>query len=633
MIVSIETPVFKGGWLIPCIESVLAQTSVDWRFTLAWDGGDELSKNILQKVEKLNHPKIKVYYNENRGIAGTRRFLTDRSKGEYILALDDDDLLAPDAVEAFLEAAESMPWAGIIRAGRRFIDERGKPVDMEDWFPFKARQYFRGMTTDLYNHSQPALIKRTAYEQTSGWEGFEEYLYAGADCDIFTRIEEVAPIELLDRRLYNYRIHEKRASNELGDAAADDMWRRLADRAIQRRGLPLKRENETQPFVYSETTGKIGKKEELDIVIPFWEADEKELPYKFNRPSNTLAEKKLVMNRGVVFRQSLESSIQSFDRIEIACSSSGPVNGALKAAFFSVANSFSPACVIEKKIEGPRLLSSFLSMDLEKRETESREYCRMEVTFTPRGKNRHSLWLHLMRPGRGRNRSDYLRMRLFRKAPAYSRSGLDRCLLSLRKTGLSDDSIHIIEKRQSSAANRNEGVKCSSKPYLCFLDDDVEIVDEHIFETLFDKLLEFKADLAGPKILNGKGDIYCADPYFDEKRRPRPGGLGERDSGQYNYSGVVPWLPSTFLLSKREVFRAAGGFDEEYKGSQMEDVDFCLKARSRGFICCYAGDASVKHFNCERNNNFAANYGYFRKRWARRERLFKNRERRLPRRT
>ena len=39
MIVSIETPVFKGGWLQRCIDSVLYQSSPQWRLPLPWDGG------------------------------------------------------------------------------------------------------------------------------------------------------------------------------------------------------------------------------------------------------------------------------------------------------------------------------------------------------------------------------------------------------------------------------------------------------------------------------------------------------------------------------------------------------------------------------------------------------------------
>lgn len=123
MIVSIETPVFKGKWLTKCIDSVLTQSSQNWTFSLCWDGGDEQSRKILEELDERNHPNIKVYFEENRGIANARHFISERSKGDYILPLDDDDVLTADAVEKLLTFVEAKPWSGIVRGRRKFIDE------------------------------------------------------------------------------------------------------------------------------------------------------------------------------------------------------------------------------------------------------------------------------------------------------------------------------------------------------------------------------------------------------------------------------------------------------------------------------------------------------------------------------
>ena len=248
--VSVEIPVYKAGWVMPCVESVLYQSSTCWSLSIRWDGGDDLSRRILETLERINHPKIHVYFGENRGIAYNRRFLTEHSHGEFIIPLDDDDMLSLDAVEKFLAAARQRPWSGLIRARRDFIDEVGRPVESDPWFPFEPRHYQHGMVQDVFNHSQPTLISRAAYVKTSGWEGFEEFRFAGEDCDLYIKIEEVAPIELLDEVLYFYRISDRRTSLVLTDHAAFEMWRRLADAGIRRLGLPLRRTNEQPPFTY-----------------------------------------------------------------------------------------------------------------------------------------------------------------------------------------------------------------------------------------------------------------------------------------------------------------------------------------------------------------------------------------------
>lgn len=278
MIVSVEVPAFKGGWLRPCVDSVLGQSSPHWRLSLVWDGGDEESRSILEELERREDPRISVYFSENRGIARARQFLSEHSEGDFILPLDDDDALPFHAIERFLEVAASKPWASIIRAKRKFIDLKGKVVDKEQWFPFELRHYQHGMVTDLFNHSQPYLIRRSAFDRTEGWEGFEDFMFAGEDCDVYLKLEETGSIELLDETLYYYRINPDRASDVLTPEAAFEMWRRLADKTIERIGLPLVRTNESVPFEYERQPTPEPTLEMVDFVVSRARAGKERIP-------------------------------------------------------------------------------------------------------------------------------------------------------------------------------------------------------------------------------------------------------------------------------------------------------------------------------------------------------------------
>jgi len=653
MIVSIEIPVIKGQWLKPCIDSVVSQTSSDWRLYLLWDEGDELSKKILKEIEARNDPRIKVYFQKRMGIANARRFLTDHSSSDFILPVDDDDIITPDAVEKLLAAAKAMPWSGIVRSRRGYIDENGKLIDMPEWFPFEPRRYFRGMTTDLFNQAHPYIIRRTVYEKTAGWDGFREYMYAGEDCDIFLKIEEHAEIELIEDCLYYYRINPERTSNKLGDPAAIDMWQRLADKTIERRNLPLKRVNSKQPFEYIKQPTVAPSRNMVDIVVPFWESNEEELSYIYSRPSQDTTGDVFVFDgmpqsaEKMTFRQTFDDPLPTPDRIELVCSSTGPVSGTVRVSFYSDDKFHSPVVTASHLLKNASLACEFLSLNFDKESSTSRDCSSLEIIFIPDGASENVFMLHVWRKNINNldliNRSYYfsrllnwwekkrgrssriksnLWMRLFRKSPGFARKRLEGCLRSLRKAGIPDSSIIVIEKRQSSAANRNEGVRRSSKPYICFLDDDVEIISEEVFDVLLEKMHIMDVDLIGPKIITEDGMIFCADPYFNDQLMPNPSGLGEKDTGKYDYSSIVPWLPSTFFIVKREVFSSVGGFDENYVGSQHEDVDFCLKARSRGFRCAYVGEVAVKHYNFARNNSHSVNYDYFMRRWQKHKHLF-----------
>jgi len=50
-----------------------------------------------------------------------------------------------------------------------------------------------------------------------------------------------------------------------------------------------------------------------------------------------------------------------------------------------------------------------------------------------------------------------------------------------------------------------------------------------------------------------------------------------------------------FLMIRRDVWRELNGFDERFHPLWFEDVDFCWRARERGYRMCYIPGAVAKH--------------------------------------
>lgn len=254
MIVSIEVPVFHHHYLEETIQSVLIQSYQNWKLLLLSDGATNEAQEIMRRYQKQDtEGRIEVHFQENQGIYRARKKLTSLSTSELILPLDHDDLLHPTVLEEMVKCFKKNDQLGLLRARRNFIDEKTQIVDQMDWFPFTARSVDNGMTTDVFNQSQPYMFRRSAYNKTEGWSGFTDFAGAGEDCDIFLKIEEVSTIELLDKVLYSYRLSDKRTSHEIGLEGAKKMWCELTDQAIKRRGLKLKRTNDMPPFSYIKT--------------------------------------------------------------------------------------------------------------------------------------------------------------------------------------------------------------------------------------------------------------------------------------------------------------------------------------------------------------------------------------------
>ena len=68
----------------------------------------------------------------------------------------------------------------------------------------------------------------------------------------------------------------------------------------------------------------------------------------------------------------------------------------------------------------------------------------------------------------------------------------------------------------------------------------------------------------------------------------------ERDEGQYDDARDVFWASGAAFCCRAEVFRALGGFDEDFF-AHMEEIDFCWRLRSRGYDIVCIPSAVVYH--------------------------------------
>lgn len=107
MKVSFVMPAYNAGkYLAEAIESICRQTYRDWELIVVNDGSTDGTTGILKRFEAAD-PRIKVITNEIS--SGTpfraRRPAFMAAEGEYTLAVDADDIVAPDYLERLLAVA------------------------------------------------------------------------------------------------------------------------------------------------------------------------------------------------------------------------------------------------------------------------------------------------------------------------------------------------------------------------------------------------------------------------------------------------------------------------------------------------------------------------------------------------
>jgi len=160
--------------------------------------------------------------------------------------------------------------------------------------------------------------------------------------------------------------------------------------------------------------------------------------------------------------------------------------------------------------------------------------------------------------------------------------------------------VRVIAKTNNLgfAGGVNAGVRASSSDYLLLLNPDVQLLDSPAPLTAAMDT-EITCGIAAGVLLGSDGEPQRG---FTVRRFPTPAALAFEALGinrlmpwnavnrRYRYvdrnlgaAGEVDQPAGAFLLFRRQVWSALGGFDERFHPVWFEDVDFCRRAKTAGF--------------------------------------------------
>jgi GT2 family glycosyltransferase len=162
------------------------------------------------------------------------------------------------------------------------------------------------------------------------------------------------------------------------------------------------------------------------------------------------------------------------------------------------------------------------------------------------------------------------------------------------------------------AAAANQGLVASRGAFVLFLNPDTVAEPGTVPRALAAIAAEPTIGIVGCRTVNEDG---TPQPTVD--RFHTVGGLvahalaagrflGTRPRGYVpEATGDVDWVHGSFLLGRREVLEAVGGFDEGYE-MYGEDLDLCHRVRARGSRVVYVAEATIMHRG---NRSGALRYG------------------------
>ena len=205
-VVSIIVPVYNTGkYLEECLDSILSQTYKNIEIICIDDGSTDNSPEILKKYAH-NDKRLKVMTQKNLGVISARNNAINEAKGEYILAIDSDDIVADEIVEKFLKALEGNKYALVVPRVECFEGQIGEYVMPELNATNMANQNCIVSTCGMY--------KKEYWEK---YGGYDEGFSAGMeDYDFWWNFfQDKQKAIRSDDILFFYRVKNKNESRNL----------------------------------------------------------------------------------------------------------------------------------------------------------------------------------------------------------------------------------------------------------------------------------------------------------------------------------------------------------------------------------------------------------------------------------
>ena len=161
--------------------------------------------------------------------------------------------------------------------------------------------------------------------------------------------------------------------------------------------------------------------------------------------------------------------------------------------------------------------------------------------------------------------------------------------------------VHDVPGPFNYSAINNEAVRHAKGEYVVLMNNDVEIITPDWIESLLEHAQRREVGAVGAKLYYGNGRIQHAGVivgiagFAGHAHRHFPGsytGYMNRLFTAHNVSAVTAAL----LMVSRAVYLDINGLDEEHLGTALNDVDFCLRLREKGYLNVFTPHCEAYHY-------------------------------------
>jgi glycosyltransferase involved in cell wall biosynthesis len=195
-----------GQYIRQSIESVLSQSFGSFELIIIDDGSSDESHEIIQEYGR--NSKVKIVFQENKGLNTTNNIALKLSRGKYIMRLDADDYLDNNALLLMTNQLERDPNLVMIFPDYYMVDKEGRVL---------SHEYRHDFSNNVSLYDQPAhgactMVKSDVLKEVGG---YSEEFKCQDGYELWVKIIGYYKVSNISLPLFYYRQHgDNLTSNE-----------------------------------------------------------------------------------------------------------------------------------------------------------------------------------------------------------------------------------------------------------------------------------------------------------------------------------------------------------------------------------------------------------------------------------
>lgn len=208
-LVTIVIPCYnQSHFLGEAIKSVLGQTYENYEVIVVNDGSTDETSEVA-----MSFNNVKVIEQNNMGLSASRNVGLSKSNGEFIVFLDSDDKLLPQALEIGVKSLEDRPECAFVSGFCDRISFDGSYLPTYQPIIDESDYYMSLLRSNYIWAPSNVMYRREVFEKTPG---FNTEVSPAADYEIYLRIARLFPVYHHGHIVTEYRQHKTSMSKDYG---------------------------------------------------------------------------------------------------------------------------------------------------------------------------------------------------------------------------------------------------------------------------------------------------------------------------------------------------------------------------------------------------------------------------------